>query len=103
MARIAVVGSGYVGTVVAGCMAKTGHDVVALEIDAQKRAQLGAGRAPFYEAGADDLISVGQRSGRLRFTGDVRDAVESCDVLFLCVGTPCGDNGHADTEALEYA
>lgn len=102
-ARIAVVGSGYVGTVVAGCLARLGHGVVGLEIDNQKLTQLQHGLAPFFETGANDLLREGLDSGHLRFTSDVRDAVASSDVIFLCVGTPTTDTGHADTTALESA
>jgi nucleotide sugar dehydrogenase len=84
-------------------MAKTGHDVVALEIDPSKLEQLERGRAPFFEVGADDLIRKGLSQRRLRFTGYVRDAVESSEIIFLCVGTPGTDDGHADMGALEHA
>jgi nucleotide sugar dehydrogenase len=101
--RIAVVGTGYVGTVVAGCLAKIGHDVVGLEIDEHRLRELQRGVAPFFETGADDLLAEGLATGRLRFTADVRDAVERADVVFLCVGTPTTESGHADTTTLERA
>jgi nucleotide sugar dehydrogenase len=103
MERIAVVGTGYVGTVVAGCMSKLGHDVVGLEIDDQKLGQLQNGKAPFFETGVDELLAEGLRTSRLRFTGNARDAITSADIVFLCVGTPGTDSGRADTRALETA
>ena len=101
--RIAVIGSGYVGTIVAGCLASIGHEVVGLEIDKAKRERLERGLAPFFESGADDLLRAGLETGRLRFTGDTADAVCSSDVIFLCVGTPPTECGHADIGALEAA
>ncbi len=102
-ARIAVVGTGHVGSVVAGCLTHVGHDVVGLEIDREKIACLQRGSAPFFEPGVNDLLHSGLESGRLRFTDDVGEAVSAGDVIFLCVGTPTTDNGHADTTALEIA
>ena len=63
--RISVVGSGYVGTVAAACFAHVGHQVTGLEIDPDKLVSLRRGRAPFHEAGLDDLLGSGLRSGRL--------------------------------------
>jgi UDPglucose 6-dehydrogenase len=101
--RIAVVGSGYVGTVVAACLAEVGHDVVGLEVDNAKLAQLRRGRPPFFEAGLEELTKRGLGSGRLRFTDDVQDAMDASDVVFLCVGTPPGPDGRPDMSAAESA
>lgn len=97
--KIAVVGNGYVGTVVAACFARVGHRVVGLEADAAKLGQLRQGRAPFFEAGLDALLAEGLRSGQLRFTADPVEAVADCDVVFLCVGTPPGTDGRPDMAA----
>ncbi|MCZ7525866.1 MAG: UDP-glucose/GDP-mannose dehydrogenase family protein [Acidimicrobiia bacterium] len=98
-----VVGTGYVGTVVAACLAHVGHQVVGLEVDERKLGLLREGRTPFYEPGLATLLTGGLDSERLRFTGDVAEAVASSDVLFLCVGTPSGQDGHADVGALADA
>ncbi|WP_411374112.1 UDP-glucose dehydrogenase family protein [Arthrobacter sp. MPF02] len=92
--RISVVGCGYLGAVHAACMAKLGHDVVAIDVDEQKIAALAAANAPFYEPGLDDLLREVQVTGRLSFTTDVAAARGSV-VHFICVGTPQkkGENG----------
>src|SRR3954471_17991641 len=101
--NVAVVGSGYVGTVVAACLAHVGHRVVGLEVDDEKRQVLERGAAPFYEPGLDPLLEEGIASGRLCFTGDVDDAIRAAEIVFLCGGTPAGDDGRADTCFLESA
>jgi UDPglucose 6-dehydrogenase len=101
--RVAVVGSGYVGTVVAASFAWIGHDVVGLELDEQKVASLSRGVLPFHEPELEDLIRAGIANERLRFTSDVADAVSSSDCLFLCVGTPSGVDGRPDLTAFESA
>jgi nucleotide sugar dehydrogenase len=101
--RVAVVGSGYVGTVVAACLAHIGHEVVGLESDSAKRAALTRGRAPFHEPGLDALLQSGVESGLLRFTDDVDEAIAPAEIVFLCVGTPSGDDGRADMRFVEGA
>jgi nucleotide sugar dehydrogenase len=100
---VAVIGSGYVGTVVGACLASVGHSVVAVEVDSSKLALLRNGRAPFHEYGLDPLIADGLANGRLCFTGDVHEALASSDIVFLCVETPAGVGGHPDMGAVELA
>ncbi|WP_422757330.1 UDP-glucose dehydrogenase family protein [Paenarthrobacter sp. C1] len=92
--RISVIGCGYLGAVHAACMAKLGHEVVGIDVDAQKIADLSAAKAPFYEPGLDVLLEDVQETGRLTFTTDMSAATGS-DVHFICVGTPQkkGENG----------
>ncbi|MBO3086656.1 UDP-glucose dehydrogenase family protein [Cellulomonas fengjieae] len=85
--QISVIGCGYLGAVHAACMAKLGHDVVGIDVDSRKVAQLDAGEAPFYEPGLPELLAEVRATGRLRFSTDLADAAGSA-VHFLCVGTP---------------
>lgn len=92
--RISVIGCGYLGAVHAACMAKLGHTVVGIDVDAGKVSELSAGRAPFFEPGLEDLLQEVQSTGRLSFTTDM-SAVKDSRVHFICVGTPQkkGENG----------
>ncbi len=101
--RLAVVGTGYVGTVVAACFARLGYEVVGIENDPAKLALLQAGRIPFHEPGLEDLVNAGLHSGLLRFTADYRDGVTHSCAVFVCVGTPSLPNGSADVSALTDA
>jgi UDPglucose 6-dehydrogenase len=103
MARVCVVGTGYVGTVVAACLSRVGHQVVGLESDDVKLRELVAGRAPFYEPGLAPVLAEEVTSGRLHFTADAALAMEQSDVVFLCVGTPGGDDGRPDMRAAAEA
>ncbi|MGD9804205.1 MAG: UDP-glucose/GDP-mannose dehydrogenase family protein [Hyphomicrobiaceae bacterium] len=95
--RIVVIGSGYVGLVSGACFADFGHDVVCVDKDAAKIADLEAGRIPIYEPGLEALVQSNRRAGRLAFSTDLSASVPSAEVVFLAVGTPSrrGD-GHAD-------
>lgn len=101
--QVAVVGTGYVGTVVAAGLAATGQPVVGLETDRYKLAYLRSGKVPFYEPQLQDLLATGLDLGRLSFTDDFVHAMARSDVVFLCVGTPEGNGGHPDTRAVEAA
>jgi UDPglucose 6-dehydrogenase len=96
--KITVVGTGYVGLVSGACLAEMGNDVLCLDVDAAKVAQLRQGRIPIYEPGLEDLVRRNAAEGRLRFTDDVPESVVHGDVQFIAVGTPPGEDGSADLQ-----
>ncbi|MGJ7539613.1 UDP-glucose dehydrogenase family protein [Brevibacterium luteolum] len=87
MAKIAVIGCGYLGAVHAAAMASLGHDVVGIDVDERKIDSLRRAEAPFFEPGLEDLLERAQTSDNLAFTTDIVEAA-SADVHFICVGTP---------------
>jgi UDPglucose 6-dehydrogenase len=95
--RVAMIGSGYVGLVSGACFADFGHDVVCVDVDPKRVADLREGRIPIYEPGLDALVASNAAAGRLVFTTDLGSAVGGAEVVFIAVGTPSrrGD-GHAD-------
>jgi UDPglucose 6-dehydrogenase len=97
MARITMVGSGYVGLVSGACLADFGHDVICVDNDAGKIESLKAGVMPIYEPGLAELVASNSRAGRLTFSTDLKTAAAGRDAIFIAVGTPSrrGD-GHAD-------
>ncbi|NUS72396.1 MAG: UDP-glucose/GDP-mannose dehydrogenase family protein [Corynebacteriales bacterium] len=86
--RLTVLGTGYLGTTHAICMAELGYDVLGVDCDAGKISKLDGGEVPFYEPGLAELLTRTLASGRLRFTTSAREAAEFGEVHFLCVGTP---------------
>jgi UDPglucose 6-dehydrogenase len=103
MSRIAIIGTGYVGLTTGACFAHLGHEVICADVDADKVAQLSRGEIPIVELGLDKLVEEGLRSGRLRFVLGAANAVRDCDIAFLCVPTPQGDDGSADLSYIESA
>jgi UDPglucose 6-dehydrogenase len=102
--RISVIGTGYLGATHAACLAELGFQVIGVDSDDRKVARLNAGAAPFAEPGLDDLLHRHVGTGRLRFTTEIREAAASCDVHFLCVGTPQAASGlNADLSAILLA
>ena len=94
MSRIAVFGGGYVGLVTAACFAELGHDVAVRDIFPGKIEALRRGEVPIYEPGLDALLV--RNSEHLRYTLDVRDALDGADFVFVCVDTPPLYSGDAD-------
>ncbi|SNR66767.1 UDPglucose 6-dehydrogenase [Haloechinothrix alba] len=86
--RITVIGTGYLGTTHAVCMAELGFEVLGLDVDADKIASLNEGRVPFYEPDLEPLLRKHVDEGRLRLTTSYVEAAEFGDVHFICVGTP---------------
>jgi UDPglucose 6-dehydrogenase len=86
--RLTVLGAGYLGITHAACMASLGFDVLAVDTNQQKVAQLSAGRLPIYEPGLEDLLRAGLDSGRLTFSVSYPRAAAFGDVHFICAGTP---------------
>jgi nucleotide sugar dehydrogenase len=101
--RISVIGNGYVGSVVSACLAHLGHQVVGVEEDETRLAQLRDGIAPFHEPGLEPLLRASLKTGQLSFTHDLGAAMDASDVVFVCVGTPPGADGQPDMTAMARA
>ena len=96
--RVSVIGTGYLGLTHAICMADLGHEVLAIDVDADKIAMAARGETPFFEPGLEPLLRKNLDAGRLRFTDSFAEVGEFADVHFICVGTPQakGSGGNAD-------
>jgi len=86
--RLTVIGTGYLGTTHAVCMAVLGFEVLGVDVDERKVERLASGEVPFFEPGLPELLVKALESGRLRFTTSYAEAAEFGDVHFICVGTP---------------
>ncbi len=94
--RVTIFGLGYVGTVSAGCLASSGHEVIGVDPVQTKVDLINNGQSPIIEADISELISAAAAGGRLRATDDVAQAIRETDLSFVCVGTPSQPNGNLD-------
>lgn len=99
--RVSVFGLGYVGCVTAACLARLGHHVIGVDVQALKVKAIQQGRAPLLEPNLDEIISETVRAGRLRATLDAREAIAQSDLALVCVGTPGMANGAVNSEYVE--
>lgn len=96
--KISIFGTGYVGLVTGTCLADVGHEVMCMDVDADKIARLERGEIPIYEPGLDAMVRRNVEEGRLRFTTDVAFAVDFAPLQFIAVGTPPDEDGSADLQ-----
>ena len=75
--NIAVIGTGYVGLVTGTCLAETGNNVICVDIDIQKVEKLKRGELTIYEPQLDQFFTRNLQQGRLHFTTNLREAVET--------------------------
>jgi UDPglucose 6-dehydrogenase len=96
--KVTIFGSGYVGLVTGVCLADVGNDVLCIDVDQQKIADLQKGILPIYEPGLDRLLEANQKEGRLKFSTSAREGVEHGLFQFIAVGTPPDEDGSADLQ-----
>jgi UDPglucose 6-dehydrogenase len=98
--NICVVGTGYVGLVTGAVFADLGNDVICVDNQPEKVADLRAGRMPIYEPGLEEMVARNVADDRLAFTTDLDEAVKRSVIVFITVGTPPASNGQTDLTAV---
>src|SRR3989440_8782939 len=98
---ISIIGSGYVGLVTGACFADVGHHVICVDNDDEKVRQLQAGEVPIYEPGLEEIIHRNVSARRLRFTGNIQEAVDNSQIIFIAVPTPPLPEGDVDLSFVE--
>ncbi|HNR03604.1 MAG: UDP-glucose/GDP-mannose dehydrogenase family protein [Clostridiaceae bacterium] len=102
--NICVIGTGYVGLVTGTCFAEMGNKVWCVDVDNAKIEMLNKGISPIYEPGLKEMIERNSKNGRLKFTTDIKEGIESSLYCFIAVGTPPGEDGSSDiTNVLKVA
>lgn len=94
--NITIYGAGYVGLVTGTCLAEVGNNVLCVDTDEKKIQMLESGGIPIYEPGLEELVKKNVSSGKLRFTTDMKQAVDHGVFQFIAVGTPPDEDGSAD-------
>ena len=96
MKKIAVVGTGYVGLVTGTCFAETGNQIICVDVDENKVNKMRNGEVPIYEPHLDTVFERNIRQDRLKFTTNLKEAVDFAEIIFLALPTPPGEDGSAD-------
>ncbi|TYQ15952.1 UNVERIFIED_CONTAM: UDP-glucose dehydrogenase [Acetivibrio alkalicellulosi] len=101
MHKVAIVGTGYVGLVTGASLSDFGLRIICVDNDLKKIENLKKGIIPIYELGLDLIVERNLYYKRLKFTTDIKKAIEQCNVIFICVGTPSATDGSADLNYVE--
>jgi len=94
--KIAVIGTGYVGSVTGACLAEMGNMVICVDKNERKVEQFKKGEVPLHEKGLDELVAKNLKTKNLRFTTDLKEALDESEIVFIAVGTPPNEDGSAD-------
>lgn len=94
--NICIVGTGYVGLVTAACLAEMGNDIVCVDSNPEIVGSLKQGVVHIFEPGLEPLVKRNIGEGRLKFSADLKEGMESALFIFNCVGTPPRDDGSCD-------
>ncbi len=98
--KVTIFGTGYVGLVTGACFADVGHQVLCVDIDADKIYKLERGVIPIHEPGLDKLVSANINNGLLKFSTSLEEGVAFGKLLFIAVGTPPDEDGAADLSSV---
>lgn len=94
--NIAIVGTGYVGLVTGTTLAELGNTVYCVDIDEKKVEGMKQGIVPIYEPGLEEIFHRNINANRLHFTTQLKEALDQCEVIYLALPTPPGEDGSAD-------
>ena len=99
--KITVIGAGYVGIVTAACLADLGNEVLCAKKSSSNLDKLRKGISHIYEPGLSEMLQKNVEEGRIKFTIDIKEAIDFSDVIFICVGTPQSETGKANLSQVE--
>jgi len=95
-------GCGHVGLPLGLAFARAGRQVTALDTDASKVETTNAGKMPFMDRGADELLPQVLESGAFRCSTDPA-IVQDADVVITVVGTPVDEHLNPKFEVMHQA
>ncbi|HEX7733493.1 MAG TPA: UDP-glucose/GDP-mannose dehydrogenase family protein [Ktedonobacteraceae bacterium] len=104
MAKICVIGTGYVGLVTGTCFSDMGNHVTCVDIIPEKVERLRRGILPIYEPGLKEMVERNVHAGRLNFTTEYVEGLAGAEFIFIAVNTPTSNGqGGADMSYVERA
>ncbi|WP_299565959.1 nucleotide sugar dehydrogenase [uncultured Mycolicibacterium sp.] len=99
---IAIVGFGYIGTVIGAVLADRGWPVTGIDVRPHVVDEINQGRTAVPEPGLGELVANSVRTGRLRATTDFA-AVADAEFVIVTVGTPLGPDFEPIVDDIEAA
>jgi UDPglucose 6-dehydrogenase len=97
LAKVAIIGLGYVGITTSVGLAGLGHNVVGYDINTERVDLLISGKAPIFEAGLTEALEENLSKGTLSFTKSLDKLSKvNAGFFFVCVPTPQDASGAAN-------
>ncbi len=96
--KLTIIGTGYVGLVTGTCFSEMGNRVYCVDIDDDKINDLKNGIVPIFEPGLKELVIRNSENDNLIFTNKLIEGLDDCDICFIAVNTPMGEDGTADLQ-----
>ncbi|GAC1509750.1 MAG: UDP-glucose/GDP-mannose dehydrogenase family protein [Chloroflexota bacterium] len=103
MKNITVIGTSYVGLTTGTCFAELGNQVVCIDVDTGKVANLQQGIMPIHEPGLAEVVQRNAQAGRIRFSTSYEEGMRDAEFVFIAVGTPDDGSGGADLAQIRAA
>jgi len=101
--KIGIIGAGFVGLSFASVLGSKGYQVIVHDVDTEKLGKIKAGKPPFFEPKLKSTLKNALKLS-LELTSDIKKIVNDCDLIFITVGTPIGNNGNISlTDVKEVA
>ncbi len=97
--KVAVVGLWHLGSVIAACLAKVGHDVIAYDSTNETVTNLQKGQPPIFEPGLENLLNEGRDAGHLVFSSCPED-LKNAETIWITLDTPVDNNDIADVNSV---
>jgi GDP-mannose 6-dehydrogenase len=98
--KLCVIGMEYAGVVTAACLARAGHQVIAVDNNTSTVRALAGGISPVNEEGLSALLQCGVQERRLEASSDIIQSVVQADATLITLPTECPRTGRVDTREL---
>jgi len=96
--NLTIVGTGYVGLVSGTCFSEMGNKVMCIDIDQSKVDNLKKGIIPIFEPRLESMVLKNYTKKNIDFSTQLSEGLKKCDIVFIAVGTPMGEDGSADLQ-----
>lgn len=97
---IAIFGLGHMGLPTAALLAKSGLNVVGVDINNETVEMVNSGRSPIMEPGLEEMVKRTVEKKCLSATTDTLSAVKQVKIIMIIVPTPVDDDKKSDLTAV---
>ncbi len=96
VARVCVVGLGYVGMPLSVASAEAGFTVVGVDVSKEKVRKVNSGECYVEDKYSERFLPEFVKAGRIKATTRLREGAGDADVVIICVPTPLSKEGEPD-------